>query len=123
MGLDTSKPLTQIEVEEATSEKNHDIIQTTEHNRWITERLLLGMRPLYKEEWDVWMAELKSKTEAKIKEEKKQQKNSMRHVDICSNAQLAECDPSTMKFDIELNSKLWRLYEIATSARNKGKND
>ena len=123
LGLDTSKPLTQIEVEEATSEKNHDIIQTTEHNRWITERLLLGMRPLYKEEWDVWMAELKSKTEAKIKEEKKQQKNSMRHVDICSNAQLAECDPSTMKFDIELNSKLWRLYEIATSARNKGKND
>ena len=58
LGLDTSKPLTQTEVEEATSEKNHDIIQNTEHNRWITERLLLGLRPLYKEELETWEAGL-----------------------------------------------------------------
>ena len=114
LGLDTSKPLTQTEVEEATSKKNHDIIQKTEHNRWITERLLLGLRPLYKEELETWEAGLKLKSNDEIRKEKKQQKLAMRHVDICSNAQLAECDPSSIENNNKLNAKLWRLYEIAT---------
>jgi hypothetical protein len=113
LGLDTSKPLTQTEVEEATSEKNHEIIQTTEHNRWITERLLLGLRPLYKDELDTWEAGLKVKSKEDIRKEKKQQKLAMRHVDICSNAQLAKYDPDAISFDTILNEKLWRLYEIA----------
>jgi hypothetical protein len=114
LGLDTSMPLTRAEVEEATSEKNHDIIQKTEHNRWITERLLLGLRPLYKEELETWEAGLKVKSKDVIRKEKKQQKLAMRHVDICSNAQLAKYDPDAISFDTILNEKLWRLSEIAS---------
>ena len=114
LGLDTSKPLTQTEVEEATSEKNHDVIQTTEHNRWITERLLLGLRPLYKDELETWEADLKVKNKEEIRKAKKQQKLAMRHVDICSNAQLVKYDPAAISFDTILNEKLWRLYEIAS---------
>jgi hypothetical protein len=37
MGLDTTKPLTRDEIEHAV-DVHKDVIQTTEHNRWITER-------------------------------------------------------------------------------------
>ena len=61
LGLDTSKDISIEDIENATSEINHDIIQSTEHNRWNTERLLLGMRPLYSEEFDDWWNNWKDK--------------------------------------------------------------
>ena len=49
-----------------------------------------------------------------MKEEKKKQKNAMKHVDLCSNVQLAEYDKPVVAYDTALNSKLWNIYELIT---------
>lgn len=111
LGLDTSKPLSKEEIENATSEKNHEIIQSTEHNRWNTERLLLGMRPLFSDEFDCWKKNWKDKTKKEMKPEKEKMKNLMKHIDICSNELLKEVDEPSVSFDTTLNNNLSAIYK------------
>ena len=111
LGLDTSKPLSKEEIENATSEKNHDIIQSTEHNRWNTERLLLGMRPLFLDEFDSWKKNWKDKTKKEMKPEKEKMKNLMKHIDICSNELLKDVDRPAVSFDTTLNNNLSAIYK------------
>jgi ribosomal protein L2 len=75
------------------------------------------MRPLYKEELDEWCRLWKNKSKEIVRPEKKRQKSLMKHVDICSNAQLKKYDISTVVYDEQLNSNLWKLYEIAMENR------
>lgn len=111
LGLDTSKEISIQEIENATSEINHDIIQSTEHNRWNTERLLLGMRPLYYEEFDDWWNNWKDKGKKEMRPEKDNMKSKMKHVDICSNDLLEKVDKPAVSFDTTLNEKLATLYK------------
>ena len=111
LGLDTSKDISIEEIENATSEINHDIIQSTEHNRWNTERLLLGMRPLYSEEFDDWWNNWKDKGKKEMRPEKDNMKSQMKHVDICSNDLLKKVDKPAVSFDTTLNEKLATLYK------------
>lgn len=111
LGLDTSKEISIQEIENATSEINHDIIQSTEHNRWNTERLLLGMRPLYYEEFDDWCNNWKDKGKKEMRPEKDNMKSQMKHVDICSNDLLEKIDKPAVSFDTTLNEKLATLYK------------
>ena len=111
LGLDTSKDISIEEIENATSEINHDIIQSTEHNRWNTERLLLGMRPLYSEEFDDWWNNWKDKGKKEMRPEKDNMKSQMKHVDICSNDLLEKIDKPAVSFDTTLNEKLATLYK------------
>ena len=111
LGLDTSKEISIQEIENATSEINHDIIQSTEHNRWNTERLLLGMRPLYSEEFDDWCNNWKDKGKKEMRPEKDNMKSQMKHVDICSNDLLEKIDKPAVSFDTTLNEKLATLYK------------
>lgn len=110
LGLDTSKRLSKEEIENATSENNHEIIQSTEHNRWNTERLLLGMRPLSLDEFNYWERNWKDKTNKEMKPEKKKMKSQMKHIDICSNELLKEVDKPAVSFDTTLNNKLSAIY-------------
>lgn len=111
LGLNTSTNLSKKEIDNATSEKNHDIIQLIEHNRWNTERLLLGMRPLYCDEFDYWNKNWKDKTKAEMKLEKIKMKSLMKHIDICSNELLKDVDKPAASFDITLNEKLSAIYK------------
>lgn len=111
LGLDTSKDISIEEIENATSEINHNIIQSTEHNRWNTERLLLGMRPLYYEEFDDWCNNWKDKGKKEMRPEKDNMKSQMKHVDICSNDLLEKIDKPAVSFDTTLNEKLATLYK------------
>jgi hypothetical protein len=111
LGLDTSKPLSKEEIDNATSEKNHDIIQSTEHNRWNTERLLLGIRPLFSDEFDCWMKNWKDKTKNEMRPEKEKMKNLMKHIDICSNELLKEVDKPSVSIDATLNNNLSNIYK------------
>ena len=111
LGLDTTKEISIQEIENATSEINHDIIQSTEHNRWNTERLLLGMRPLYYEEFDDWWNNWKDKGKKEMRPEKDNMKSKMKHVDICSNDLLEKVDKPAVSFDTTLNEKLATLYK------------
>lgn len=111
LGLDTSKEISIEEIENATSEINHDIIQSTEHNRWNTERLLLGMRPLYSNEFDHWWNNWKDKDKKEMRSEKEKMKSQMKHVDICSNDLLEKVDKPAVSFDTTLNEKMASIYK------------
>lgn len=111
LGLDTSKEISIEEINKATSEINHDIIQLTEHNRWNTERLLLGMRPLYSDEFDIWWNNWKDKDKKEMRPEKEKMKSQMKHIDICSNNLLEKVDKPAVSFDTMLNKKMASIYK------------
>ena len=87
-------------------------LQHTEHNRWVTEKLLLGFAPLTQEE-QVALVELRSDAES-YKEMNKKVKENKKHIDICSNMTLQEIDPSMAIYDNVVNDELWTLYNRFT---------
>lgn len=67
-----------------------------EHNRWLTERLIMGYRPLISTEWhDI---EQKVATDPKydyLTDKQRLKIKSRAHLDICSNTQFEKRDPET----------------------------
>lgn len=103
MGLDTTKELSQEEIINAVS-CHEEEIQRTEHNRWNTEKLLMGYRPLRsKKERERW----------KLDEET--MKKEMKHNNLVSNEKLLEIDKYSAQKDIEVNRELHQLYRILNS--------
>lgn len=82
----------------------------TEHNRWNTERLLLGFRFLTEEE-QKFLTDL-DKLDKKEKELKKKEwkKENKKHLDIVSNDRLLAIDPTAPKNDANVNRRLWDIY-------------
>lgn len=108
-GLDTTSKLTQHDIEKTfTDISNQEYIQRTEHNRWNTEKIILGFRPLYEDELKNWL----SLDQSKKVEHKNKLKKLFRHVDICSNEHLKDIDPSSIDNDNVVNSKLWTIYNL-----------
>ena len=73
-----------------------------EHNRWNTEKLLTGFRPLYDDELKEFGKMIADKAEYKdIKKLKKsyQQGWEMAHLDICSFADLEVYDQPSIIYD------------------------
>lgn len=71
-------------------------LQQTEHNRWVTEKLLLGFCPLSEQEQHLWLSSAE------------EMKNQKKHRLICSNSLLP--DEEKQKDD-DVNSNLWVLYQ------------
>lgn len=102
LGLNTNKELLPDEIRDAVS-RHKDEIQRTEHNRWNTEKLLMGYRPLRsEEEIERW------------KTEKDAMKNEKKHYNLISNAKLLDVDKISIQKDIEVNKELHQLYSILT---------
>lgn len=75
------------ELTEAIEKQNHlvECLSYSEHLRWVTERLVMGYRPLLKDEYDKVTNGEETKDFYKLKHRA--------HLDICSNEQLAKIDP------------------------------
>lgn len=110
LGLDTDEKLTKEALEVAVNQRQ-DEIQRTEHNRWNTEKLLLSFAPLTKEEQDEFPY-LREDWDAVKKKRKDWSKRLKKHLDICSNDRLKIIDKPMTKFDNDVNSKLWTLYQL-----------
>ena len=80
-------------------------MQRTEHNRWNTEKLLLGFRPLTSEEERV-----------KWKTDKQNMKRQLLHFDILSYEMLKKMDPDVIDYDKKVNLKLADIYSISKSS-------
>lgn len=107
IGCDLDKS-TRKEIENAMA-KNIEDIKRTEHNRWNVEKLLMGFRPLRKEE-----------VQASKEEKKRLRKSSkLAHLDICSYADLAEIDPGTIIYDASVNMALPIMVEIVRNEKKK----
>ena len=104
IGLNTTEVITKEDIASALS-RYEDDMQRTEHNRWNTEKLLLGFRPLASEE-----------EREKWKKDKKEMKEHLLHLDILSNDMLKHIDPGVIDYDINVNKKLADIYIISKSS-------
>ncbi len=77
-------------------ENKLEALVLAEHNRWMTERLIMGYRPLTSEEWNGMRQKIAENPLFDYMSEKQRLKTKSRaHLDICSNDQLKERDPVT----------------------------
>ena len=110
LGFDTDKSLSKEDIETIITQPNiQDKMRRTEHNRWNTEKLLLGFAPLLKEEQDEFRMLVGDKKA--IDAQKEEWKELKKHLDICSNEMLKEIDLPSIEYDND-NSKLWTLYNM-----------
>ena len=105
LGFDTSQILSMVDIDKAVAAFEVDI-QRTEHNRWNTEKLLMGYRPLKSEE-----ERQRWKSNQEIRDAMK--KEQFLHLDILSNDMLKVLDESAVKYDINVNKSLSLLYKLA----------
>lgn len=87
-------------------EKNMSNIVFTEHNRWVTNQLLAGWRPMKIDEWKEYIADT---SQAKNKAERA-------HANICSNSMLAQYEPDSHQKDAQVTRA---LIEIIGNSRCK----
>ena len=79
----------------------------TEHNRWVTEELIAGFRPLYADEWEEY------------KETKHPKKKAERaHGNICSNETLAKVEPEAHEKDGQITLALLEIIEHIRGNKN-----
>lgn len=122
MGFATMEGVTKEMMEERVSQEQiQSEIQRTEHNRWNSEKLLMGFAPLSKEEQEEF-APLREQKEELKKKRKAWSKEKKKHLDICSNATLAIVDRYVIGFDNDVNSKLWTLFQLTQQPRNEKRN-
>lgn len=79
-------------------EKNNDALSQSEHNRWLTEKLILGYRPLNAREmteFESLFGQEKSAYLSRLKNDP----SSPAHIDLCSFRDLRRIDPGNMKYD------------------------
>lgn len=79
-------------------EKNNDALSQSEHNRWVTEKLILGYRPLNAQEmteFESLFGQEKSAFVSRLKNDP----SSPAHIDLCSFRDLRRIDPGNMKYD------------------------
>lgn len=90
-----------------------DMLIRVEHNRWNTEKLLAGFRPLYTAEWQEVEKLLTPEKTKEYNALKKQLKKSsdMAHVDICSFEDLEYIDESSIEYDLILTKAFPSIVE------------
>lgn len=78
-----------------------DTLIKVEHNRWNTEKLFSGFRPLYTDEWEEIEKLLKPESVKEYNALKKKYKKSseMAHLDICSFQDLEYIDEPSIEYD------------------------
>lgn len=72
-----------------------NLLVKCEHTRWNVERLIMGYKPLEKEE----LFEIECCFGQERKGKIKAYKNSCRHIDLCSNKNLRRINPADVKYD------------------------
>lgn len=105
-----SKESSTEDIKKAVETYSDDIIRT-EHNRWNTEKLLVGFRPLYETELAML---LQARNKEVFDQLKKDFKKNMAHLDICSNDQLKSFDAETIEYDKIVNLFLPEILSIVT---------
>lgn len=89
-------------------------IMRAEHNRWVTEKILMGFSPLTQDELDSlkpFSSDPQSEEAKRVRKAAKSLANtSKKHLDICSYEMLGEVDPVSIAYDDTVNAAMWSLY-------------
>lgn len=86
-----------------------------EHNRWMVEKLILGYKPLGKDEIFTYEHLFGKQRKAYLKNLKTKESSPM-HLDICSNKDLRRIDPDNMKYDSFLMLAMPMILAAVTKA-------
>ncbi len=89
----------------------HDALCMSEHARWVTEKLIMGYRPLSEEE-RLYEECLFDNEKIQYRKQLKNNPDDLVHIDICSLADLYRIDPDSLKYDSFL------MLSIPTIIRN-----
>lgn len=77
---------------------NREMFSKVEHSRWNMEQLLLGFRPLTKDEQKSYL-DIPEYEKTMRRNAKNELKSKKAHLDICSCAKLEEIDPDVIEYD------------------------
>lgn len=83
-----------------------EMLDKVEHNRWLMEQLLMGYRPMHKEEQDKLKTLLAEEDYDEFDDTKNYYKERLVHLDICSNDVLILIDPESVGRDKALIAPL-----------------
>jgi hypothetical protein len=75
-----------------------EALSLSEHARWVAERLVMGYRPLNKQE-RIKDERLFGDVKKRYRDQLKKRQNDPTHIDLCSNADLRRINPNDMKYD------------------------
>lgn len=101
MGLEDDESVTEDSVAKLLAQEDiKSSLQRMEHNRWVTERLLIGFAPLTEQEKEEWFES--KQNESELRKHKK-------HSDICPNSALKGNKSIN---DDKVNSSLWHIYNL-----------
>lgn len=102
------------------TEESMNILSEVEHNRWNTEKLLMGYRPLETKEVEIFM-DLKEKGVAidEYYQKKREFKNGweMAHLDICSFEKLKSYDEPSIEYDEVLTKAFPAIVETMRNSK------
>ena len=76
----------------------NDALCMSEHARWVTEKLIMGYRPLNEQE-RLFEESLFDKEKDQYRKRLKSNTQDPSHIDICSLADLRRIDPDSLKYD------------------------
>lgn len=82
-------------MEKLRDQKTLNALVRCEHARWNVERLIMGFKPLEKEE----LFEIECLFGQERKDKIKKYKKNFKHIDLCSNKNLRRLNPADVKYD------------------------
>lgn len=94
--------------------ENLDILTEVEHNRWVTEKLMMGFRPVNNKEVAPLLEIIKNggKTTEFLNEKNELKKGwEMAHLNICSFATLKKYDSPSVEYDVVMTKAFPALVE------------
>lgn len=101
--------------EDETRQKHIEELAHCEHNRWIVEKLILGYKPLGKDEIFTYEHLFGKQRQAYLKS-LKIRKDAPMHIDLCSNNDLRRIDPDNMKYDSFLMLAIPKILKAVEKA-------
>lgn len=80
--------------------KYNEVLSKSEHARWVVEKLIMGFRPLNKEErLEDEKLSINKKKRKSYRDCLKKKTNKLAHIDLCSYSDLRRVNPDDMKYD------------------------
>jgi hypothetical protein len=97
------------------SENNIEAYSKSEHARWVAEKLIMGFRPLNKQE-RIHDERLFNADKRNYRKKLKKSPSDPVHLDLLSNAELRRIDPDSMKYDTFLMLAIPKILQRVRSA-------
>ena len=92
--------------------KYNEVLSKSEHARWVVEKLIMGFRPLNKEErLEDEILSINKKKRKSYRDSLKKKMDKLAHIDLCSYSDLRRVNPDDLKYDSFLMLAIPKILE------------